>query len=542
MWSSPEGATWTKTQDMPTAAVAAAVVFNGALWVATIIDGPAVQVSFWDGKSMNWSSPVRVGLWSTAMICLLIFNSGAAGEKDTLWLIDGAAVWRSTDGLNWTGGQSLLPLGNAPVGQPISAVCLNGTVWMAWVQPATLGFPPRSAQAFWGSTNGQTILNPQAVPQEYSQSISPTLFVFNSQIWMETVSNSDFSGAASLLTLSQNAWNQVAKTPGRGSIAPQSLLLGTMRPKYLVLSVVYSPPGSSTGTPSQVSYNTASSMATTVSNTSSFQDSTTVGFGIGEKNVFSASTDFTFTQGSSDTQTVTASTATGNTVTVPGPATDSIDHNEDLFYLWLNPSVSVSIDQWNYTTQSLGIDGPSMQVQSVNVGWLNGAKPMPAGVRAILTKAGITSDDYAQILTLNPFAANPAYDPGSDPNQTRYAVVAGTSFDYTPPFNPNDKPRSRTYSLTQQNAVGSSHTTTLSYSVGVSVTGEAGADLQAKLSVKNTETWTHSTTTGSTFSNSQAAQATVTEPAYGYAGPTQLTAYLDSVYNTFVLVFSSSSK
>jgi hypothetical protein len=128
-------------------------------------------------------------------------------------------------------------------------------------------------------------------------------------------------------------------------------------PKYIVLGVVYAPPGSA----SNVSYGNSSLVGATDAITYSLTGSetattsTTVGgglFGLG------ASTTTTDTDGWSTTNgggnTVTVQTTQGNTIATMGPISSSlgVDHDNDVIYILLNPAVVDSIT-FNATTGAL---------------------------------------------------------------------------------------------------------------------------------------------------------------------------------------------
>src|ERR1700727_1668273 len=61
-------------------------------------------------------------------------------------------------------------------------------------------------------------------------------------------------------------------------------------------------------------------------------------------------------------------------IKIPGPATDGIDHNHDVFALLLNPLLTVSEFPGNNVQVVMGVDGPTMNIQYVYAGWLNGAQ------------------------------------------------------------------------------------------------------------------------------------------------------------------------
>jgi hypothetical protein len=73
------------------------------------------------------------------------------------------------------------------------------------------------------------------------------------------------------------------------------------------------------------------------------------------------------------------------------------------------------------------------------------------------------------------------------------------------------------------------------YSVGVKVTAgyDAGA-VSAKLSVAGNWSWTTTNEGKASATASKSASLSLTGPSYGYAGPTDMAVYWDSLYSSFV--------
>ena len=145
-------------------------------------------------------------------------------------------------------------------------------------------------------------------------------------------------------------------------------------PKYLVMGVVYAPPGSA----SFVSYgdttfvgssNTVSvTNSSTVVNTSSFTTGASLGvFGASITNTVSDG----WTTSSQNTNSVAVQTTNGNSISTMGPISSAlgVDHDNDIIYIWLNPVVSgtVPVTQTNPPTINwTGLSANSCDQTDVN--------------------------------------------------------------------------------------------------------------------------------------------------------------------------------
>jgi hypothetical protein len=313
---------------------------------------------------------------------------------------------------------------------------------------------------------------------------------------------------------------------------------GTARPAYQILTVVYAPPGTNGGkSSSSVDYGAGSSTGTTTSTSSSFKAgvdvSTSGGFNLGPVHL-GASTDFNYSSTTTDSSSVEIKKSENFDIKVSGPAQDGINHDHDLFYLWLNPMLSVTIDPENNLNWELGVDGPNMIIQYVTVDWLKNPSSMPAGVKQQLDAAKLTPADYRQILSTNPFAFGAK---AIDPN--RYLPI-DQSFPYEPPDNASDPVPTQTYTVQNSVTQTSTHASQVQY--GVSITVSAGIKLfEASLKVTGSFEWTNTASSSLSNQSSQSASVTIGGPAFGYTGPTDLDAYWDTVYNSFMFAFPSQT-
>jgi hypothetical protein len=306
---------------------------------------------------------------------------------------------------------------------------------------------------------------------------------------------------------------------------------GQIFPKYLVLTLLYAPPGASTGgTDSTVSYSSQSTTGTTNSIEDSFQAGVTltadVSAGLGLNAQFAVSVNANNTTQIQVTKSQTFDLA------LPGPDSDGINHAYDTFLVLTNPALDVTVTVTGDATVvnwTLGINGDTALIQYVRAEWLPLGQ-MPANVAAALP--GLTQDDYDAILALDPFYP----DASAAIPSPRYAL---TKWSY--PYDPAEAgapPPTVTYTTSSATTATTTATTqvqfqeTVTLSEGLDVEGVTDKFTQAG-SITVSETSTATATTGST----QQATVLLGGPSPTYPGPTNVLAYLDTVYNTFMFAF-----
>jgi hypothetical protein len=306
----------------------------------------------------------------------------------------------------------------------------------------------------------------------------------------------------------------------------------TILPKFYVLSVLYAPPGTAgSGARSSVSYSTSSSTGTETSISHQFKQGYNVSAEVhlGDWVTLDGSAGWSDSNGTSDSLELRKTTTT--TISDSGPPLDGIDHDDDIIYLWMNPAVGMVANgsniQWTLTT-----DGAAMDIQWVSVGQLKNPSTIPAGLLQKFAARGIVAADYQTMLDFDPFALGAAMDPA------RF-VQAAVTLPYEPPLRAGDNPPSITYSI--DNETTSSHGTTYekTWDVGFSVkigSSSGATSWFGSVSASSDFTWTSSGSTTVTTSSTQSASVTMTGPSFGYAGPTDMAVYVDTLFNTFAFV------
>ena len=323
------------------------------------------------------------------------------------------------------------------------------------------------------------------------------------------------------------------------TVTANVLAFGQVLPTYQILTVLYAPPGTNGGkSSSQVSYASGSTTGTTDSISDSFKQgldvSASVGGSLGSVKL-GVSGDFTYSQTTTTTSQVNINKGVNNTINDPGPPVDGIDHGHDVFYLWLNPLLNVTIDHLGNITWEIGVNGQEMLIQYVFLEELQNPSLMRTDVAQLLAAYGLTTADYAQILALNPFGSGAT---AIDPNRF---VPTTHSFPYEPPLAVGDPVPTWTETLTS--ATTTTNTQQVQTQYGVSITVSAGFHFIWDDSVKVTGSlqWTNTSTSTQTTGSTQQANVTIGGPAFGYTGPTDVLVYWDAVYSSFMFAFATGS-
>ena len=309
------------------------------------------------------------------------------------------------------------------------------------------------------------------------------------------------------------------------------LATGTVRPKFYVLTVLYAPPGATGGNSSArggnsdslVDYGSSSATGTTTTIASSIK----AGFSLHLGPDKDQGLQFGFSKNTTDSSSISIQKAETFDMKIPGPATDGIDHDHDVFVLLLNPLLTVATFPGNNVQVAMGVDGPTMNIQYVYAGWLNAATAMAPGVRQQLDAAGLLDEDYQQILSTNPFQS------GSTVIDTDRFLALPESFAYEPPYSALDAPWVATYTV--QNTTTSTQTVTVEYSVGLSAS--ISIPIIDIFNAGSSITMTNTNTTVTTDATIESASVTVGGPSFGYAGPTDILVYWDTVYHSFMFAF-----
>jgi hypothetical protein len=312
--------------------------------------------------------------------------------------------------------------------------------------------------------------------------------------------------------------------------------------KYVVLAVFYAPPGSSAqgGAKSTADYGNGSTAGSSTTSGSSFKDNLMVSVSesasVGPYSE-SASAGFGAENDSGSNNEIDLAKSSNLDIKVTGPTVDGIDHDLDVIYLWLNPEITVA-QLGNKVSWSLlnANSASTMEIQYVYVAWLKNPSTIPPGVAAALSHAGITAADYATILGRDPFASGATT---LDPNRF---LSTSTSFPYEPPYAAGGVVPAQTFTITNDYTEKATANSSDSYDLSLSASVGLGfGPFKASLNISNTWTWTNTSSYGTSTESKQTTATTITGPAFGYSGPTNVEVYYDTIWSSFLYVFDSNS-
>ncbi len=385
------------------------------------------------------------------------------------------------------------------------------------------------------------------------------------QGWLTSVSALGVTTSGSKATYTYSAgvatWSWIGTSWGiqsgtvQVSVTHGAPPIGYLDLKYLVVAIDYAPPGAK----SNVSYTNSTVRGTEATDSSSYKtdvDVTDTGdigadlFGVLAGSL-TGTTDIDYQQMTGNNNSTTVTNTDTNTDTVPGPGTSAlgVDHDYDVIWVWLNPVASeyvgpntVSFAGYGFSAED---DYSGAEIVPIMVAQLKNPSTMKAGLVARLARSwdtsglgGLSTADYADILTLDPFATSSTYNPATD-TKHRFQPLTDTTVPYVPPA-PGGQPVTVTGSFMTQTATSESQTAqtqytvkfTLLFSSDIDFIAQFGEKLQVSTSYTVTDMWstTNNETVGKTASYS------VTGPQYSdnYTGPVSFQVYRDNVYGSFM--------
>lgn len=187
--------------------------------------------------------------------------------------------------------------------------------------------------------------------------------------------------------------------------APPAGTSGWFQPRYILIGVMYAPPGNA----SSVSYASSSTLGTT-------QD-VALGFGTGYS-VGVTALDITTTTAETNTTTTdtsfTISKSQGTTAGVKS-VNDTVDHDQDMFFIWLSPTINFSQPYASFPSLTVNLvpADPTAPdpTRKVTVAVIRGAEPDQYHVMDGWTIADrknlLAQDPFISQSTINSVTANP---------------------------------------------------------------------------------------------------------------------------------------
>ena len=376
---------------------------------------------------------------------------------------------------------------------------------------------------------------------------------------------------------------------GTGYVSSTATTLSTIDPTYKVVSILYATPGNF----SSDSFTNSTTTGTVTTVGSSFAQGVTESFNLGFLGSgvgLSFGTSKTTGSSNSFTETITDGSTSSN---ASGGAANTINHNQDLIFVWLNPEVSLTQVGSTNVSYSVGTrtlnggteppdvipviaasmeDNPSHHT-SVSLGLL---EPQPNGTPGLAAvcanlnlaeyqslsctaadQCGCTPSDFAPILAKDPLLnTNPLLDATTADNpmnvdasgvgncssqnpagDCRYVIVPvspGSQFQQTtllqgPTSQGGNRPVN---SYTQADSATTTKTLSGSTSESVGYTRKAGFPLIGSISSTTTWTWTDSQSVGAINGTANQIGYSLSSNTVGCAQG--ILVFEDTVFHTFV--------
>ena len=355
---------------------------------------------------------------------------------------------------------------------------------------------------------------------------------------------------------------------------PPPPVTGTVDPKYLILNVIYAPPGTKASAPGQtasslVNYGADSTAGTTTSGAKSYKADYSVTASVsggflctGDKCTIGASGGGSYEYSTNHTHTdaMDIKKTTSSSVQVNGPGVDGVDHGSDTIWLLLRPKLDVTVAgkdiTWTFDNSSNDPSAANIPI-FVYVDHLKNPAKMQSDAPTTfreLQAAGLTTQDFPDILKADPLAGcappvlelariarpptgiSPPCNPVI-PAAPRY-VNAHQTFPYEPPHDANSTVPLQTFAV--DNATVSTQTDSDETVNKVGVTAEGSFNFltvwKASLKTDDSWTWTSTNSTATSTGDTQKMSLTIGGPAFGYSGAGFIAVYYDTLYKTFAFM------
>lgn len=308
-------------------------------------------------------------------------------------------------------------------------------------------------------------------------------------------------------------------------------------PKFLVLTVIYAPPGLDGGkSTGYVDYGSVSQTGSSIASSHTFKQEAGVtatasvgpdagGFG------GSASVGFNVTASTTDKTQLDIKKSQGLDIKVSAPSADGVDHAQDQIWIWIKPKVSLISSG---TSISWSLNNNNQVNQYLTVGQLKKFLNDPTtvdkdAVGKQLKAIGFTQSDYSTILSADPFGN------GSVAIDTLEFTQLAQRFTYEPQ-QPGAGTTLTTYPLKNEAMSTGTHGTTGSKNLNVSMTLSAGIVFKASLKTTEQWTWTNESSATSSADDTQSATLGIGQPSASYQGFTSIEVYWDNIWKSFLFV------
>jgi len=323
----------------------------------------------------------------------------------------------------------------------------------------------------------------------------------------------------------------------------------TLHPDYLLISVLYAPPGNA----STASFANSASTGTLFGFSTNIADSevtsTSASIGLAGNGVsFDTRAGTSSSNGNSKQVSISVTSTTTDYLRSTG---DFIDHGKDVFLIWINPVVTLTKEDQNTLAASIASVGPQqfvipVTVDELKVGGtikpehLNDTKVCPTSTPdSCYFSPGLrflTEADKASILAQDPLVSAPPDQPPLDTQ--RYVYKQSNPLESTA----KSDNVSSGFTLTSTNSTSSTTTQTTGFNDGSSA-GISFHPVAVGFSLSSSDSWTWTTGQSNGASSGTAQQTSITlssitptccDNSNGYT--CEVSIYEDTVYHTFAFV------
>lgn len=323
------------------------------------------------------------------------------------------------------------------------------------------------------------------------------------------------------------------------SAPPPACGPAVLKPHFLVLTLLYAPPGnaSNAGFTQGQSQGSSTSISNSLGVGATFTFAASGGF-IGQGTL---GAEFGVTGSSQNAQEfdITTGTTGGSQV---NSVSDAADHSQDRFFLWLNPQVTITqtgLGTGTYTV--VPVDGQPMDVIDVSARELQNpslippAKLGPQLIRGVVLPglAGLTAMDFQAALSRDPFVGQPPTALPADTNRFVYVYTQ----DLEGPDQTGIAPVVNSFKVSDSTVSTQTQTVQASYEVGVSMGGKIDLAIfgESSLDTKVSFTWTNSAGFGTSSGTAHEALVSLGSQTVGLAN-CWIDIFEDTLYHTFAFV------